>query len=282
MPRTGKTIERAGTLDPYSGYTSAKDDPEFESRAKSIIGKPFESVIDRSVAQNIGTPNSQYNYLGLNTHKAETPEQKKKVAKLLGLAALPEGKHVFGVGSGAGPHTWAHEFRHDKVDDETYNRVADLIYGSTSRDAYVANVDSLWEHLNGLDNETPFAERERKALNLANNFLYARPEYRTDNIQPSIDYHFNINRKGPSSFTETVRHPIESIMGDKVDTEMGRIAKSTAKERAAYPFLLFAGREDLPRSQSYEGASLGEKIEKTKSKKRGGAIENTTHSRKMI
>lgn len=283
MPRTGKMIERAGTLDPYSGYTSVKDDPEFVSRIKSLIGKPFESAVNPSVAANVRDPKRNYSVLGENFY-GTTPEEKQEEARHLGLAALPEGKHIFGIGAGANPTTWSHEFRHDKIGDEATNRAADLVYGSTSRDAYVANVERLWRlHKNfEEDTETPFADREKYALRLAHGILSSRPEYRVDNIKPDIARHISINREGTSPFAEAVEHPVESLIGDKVDTEMGRMTKSTAKERAAYPFLLFAGREDLPRSKHYGGASLGEEVEKPKAKKRGGTIENTTHNRKIL
>ena len=284
MPRTGKMIERAGTLDPYSGYTSVKDDPEFVSRVKALIGAPYQSLVDPSVAANVKNPNRKYTVLGENFF-GKTDEDKANEAEHLGIAALPEGKRIFGIGAGASPSTWAHEFRHDEIKNEYANRLMDFIHGSTSRDAYVANVEGLWGHNKDYkkDYETPFEEREKYALEQAANFLV--PSYnRVNGIYPDVDQHVEINSKGVNKKNEFIYHPIDSLMGNTVDTEKGRIARGTAVERATYPFLLFAGRPDLPRSKEHSGASLGEEVpqEKTSSKKRGGFIENTTHDRKII
>lgn len=276
---TGVMGLRAGDEDTFSGYTSVKDDPEFISRVKARIGKPFEHMVDPSIAANLYDPKEAFTILGVNTRLADTEEKRKKVAKDLGLGALPEGKHVFGVGAGARPQTWAHEFRHDFEHDEGGNSLLDLIYGSTSRSAYVGNVNRLWNKANG-DEKAPFEEREKFALKYADSLMYNDALHNNSKSlvegvgYPDIWAHKGINSKGPSTISETLSHPIDAATKGLAKTEMGGISQRHAQERAAYPFLLFAGRPDLNPTPKQGGTP--DKY------KRGGSIENTTHTRKTI
>lgn len=138
----------------------APGSPEFEALVRSKIGGQFQDLASPEIiaqSELIGAPeqNVYSAYRGMNYDPRRSPEQVKqnlrKHVRDRGLdaqiEALPDEKRIFALGKQANPKIWSHEFRHERVDDETLNRYYDLIYGSTSLPAYRANIKDLYVKL---------------------------------------------------------------------------------------------------------------------------------------
>ena len=135
----------------------APGSPEFEALIRSKIGGRYQDLVSPElIAQSelLGTPeqNLYSAYRGMNYGLRNPPERIKenlrKNVRDPGLeaqiAALPDEKRIFALGKQANPKIWAHEFRHERVNDETANRFYDFMYGSTSLPAYRANLKDLY------------------------------------------------------------------------------------------------------------------------------------------
>lgn len=296
MPRRHDPLGLIEELDRYGNRVEI-DDPEFEAKVRAKIGAPYISEVDRNVAYdfpNAFRPTRSYSTLGLNAGDIPIDKREKAVRNDIGLAALKNydpSKYVFAFGAGATPQTYAHEFRHNKIDDEEQNRIADL-KNSTSAYQYASNIQSLYEYLYRDDGkDLPFQVREKRVLNRF--------------IDPwVIDRHKNINRGEQGEVREFMSHPIDYMQGkryeDPYKKSTTRLTKGTLQERSEVPFLSFVGREDLPDplfaeekgmyrrtygTNAENAKALVDAIKKSESKQKkaaGGAIENTTHYRKMI
>lgn len=266
MPGNLGTRE-ARQLDPYGEYT-AVDDPEFEAKVRAKIGAPYEKYVNKSVAANVHDPERKYNVLGANV--GDIPkERREEAAENYGLASLPEGKHVLGIGAGASPSTFAHEFRHDAPEfNELGNRVQDTIF-SNSPAQYVRNLEDLYGYYHvtrmGQDPDeiinTPFADKERWFME----FFHGQ----NPNGPRGLLLNAKLNAaEEPSVLDKLFSHPIDYLTGNTKDTPTGKITQGTLEDRVAYPFLNFVGSPRLPKLP--EG------------KANGGMIENTTYSRKIL
>lgn len=138
----------------------APGSPEFEALVRSKIGGQFQDLASPEViaqSELLGAPEQDlYSaYRGMNYTPGRSPEQirenLKKHVRDRGLdaqiEALPDEKRIFALGNKANPKIWAHEFRHERVNDETANRFYDFMYGSTSLPAYRANLKDLYIQL---------------------------------------------------------------------------------------------------------------------------------------
>ena len=121
-------------LDDYANPLNPND-PEFAAKVRSKIGTPYRDLVDPRVAAVIN-PGDSYNLLGINSHRVPDEKRSDFAQRMsMGLGQInansyndflnPE-KHVYGIGNGASPQTMAHEYRHDKIKDESANRLMDF------------------------------------------------------------------------------------------------------------------------------------------------------------
>lgn len=256
------------------------ESPEFLALMRSKIGDRFKKSVTPEkigLAALLGDPKANWNVRGFNSNEImSTKELEDYAGPVLEGKKPPEGKRIFGVGAGAQPRTWAHEFRHDLIRDEFGNRMLDVMYGSTSLPAYKANIEQVYEHLTSSNPEnskkssnerfisylealsTPIEEKEKFVLNALKNSYAARHE--VDKAiggfsqifgKNYIDKNFELNRSGAVGGTKGSKTLPEDVL----------------EFRSKFPFLNFIGRLEDPTS---------------KKKAAGGAIENTTHDRKII
>lgn len=240
---------RYKNLDEYFGRVSTKS-PEFAAKVRSKIGAPYEHLVDPSQAQNIGAPDALYSTLGINlahyrdptkpgsVGAATTVQERQQELDNAGLASLMADprKLVFGLGAGANPTTFAHEFRHNVEKDEDANRLQDLLYSSTPED-YARNIQSMYQQFGDTyGSKVPFAEKEKlvleKVLDPEQYDLFAR--------------HRAINNYDPSFSLELLAHPIDMVMGNRKVGSHGNLTEGAYKERVQYPFLNFVGAPDIP------------------------------------
>lgn len=296
MPRRHDPLGLIEELDRY-GNRIEVDDPEFEAKVRARIGAPYVGEVDKNVAH--GFPKIYRDSLGVNAGDIPIDERRSAIRHDFGLAALQNypdpSKYVLGFGEGASPRTYAHEFRHNKIDDEIKNRIADL-QASTTGYQYASNIQSLYEALyQDQGKELPFEVREKRVLKYIPN---SQLEFLT------TERHKNINRGEQGELREFMSHPIDYVKGERYEDPYKQAAtkltKGTMQERAELPYLSFVGRTDLPDPLFAEekgvyrraygtnadtAKALVDAIKKSESKQKkaaGGAIENTTHYRKMI
>lgn len=271
-PSTRRYFEESEDL--ISGVSP--DRPEFEALIRSKIGGRFkESVTPEKIglAALIGDPKAKWSLRGFQSREILPPEQiKEHAGPILEGKEPPAGKRIFGVGAGASPRTWAHEFRHDIERNEYNNRMLDVMYGSTSLPAYKANIEKVYEHLTRSDPENrkksfeerykihyaPLEEKEKFVLDKLKNSYASGRELNEEMGAFSqifdegyIDKNFKLNRSGAVGGTKNGK----------------TLPKDVLEFRSKFPFLNFIGRLEEP---------------STKKKATGGAIENTTHDRKLI
>lgn len=280
MPRRHDPLGLIEELDRYGNRVEI-DDPEFEAKARARIGAPYVGEVDKNTAY--GFPRMYDGTLGMNLGDQPVGDRKNIIKHEVGLAALRDypdpSKYVLGFGEGASPRVYAHEFRHNKVDDEIANRTLDLVHSNTPYQ-YASNVQSLYEKLYGEEGkELPFQIREKRVL---------------DHVAWGghglvVERHRDINRGQQGEFREFMSHPIDYMRGERYEDPYKQAAtkltKGTLQARVEYPYLSFVGREDLPDPLFAEekGRYRREIAAQGKQKKAaGGAIENTTHYRKMI
>ena len=157
-----------------------------------------------------------------------------------------------GVGAGASPGTFAHEFRHHAKDktgwvDDSTNHLLDVV-ASPSKGAYLRNIDHAYEQI-GADElwhtTTPiynpyatFAEKEKVVLDAINAWNNKKSK------------HHDPEHRVPNNIFEHYRHNVGFLSGspqekysDKnlLETSTGMLPRSMVNERAAYPFLNFLG-----------------------------------------
>lgn len=248
---------RYKNLDEFFGRVSTKD-PEFAAKVRSKIGAPYEYLVDPSQAQNIGDPNTPYGLLGANIAHYRDPtkpgsvgatttvQERQQEADRTGLASLGADprKSVFGLGAGAAPSTFSHEFRHNVEKNESQNRLQDLLHSPTPED-YVKNIQFMYQTFtNSYGAKVPFAEKEKMILE---EFLN-REQY------DLFKRHSAINNYDTSTIQEFQAHPIDVITGNRKVGSHGNLTQGTYKERVQYPFLNFVGAPDNP---DYMNTSTG-------------------------
>lgn len=271
-PNTRRYFEESEDL--ISGVSP--DRPEFETLIRSKIGGRFKELVTPEkigLAALIGDPKAKWSLRGFQSREILPPEQiKEHAGPILEGKEPPAGKRIFGVGAGASPRTWAHEFRHDLERNEYNNRMLDVMYGSTSLPAYKANIEKVYEHLTRSDPENrkksfeerykihyaPLEEKEKFVLDKLKNSYASRRELNEEMgafsqifDESYIDENFKLNRSGAVGGTKNGK----------------TLPKDVLEFRSKFPFLNFIGRLEEP---------------STKKKATGGAIENTTHDRKLI
>ena len=237
---------------------------EREAQIRSKMGPEYRDLVDKYIgeAAMVGVPTSQWSLKGVNfpiptagaTEEEMSRLVKRKLLPILNEADVespPKGKRIFGVGKNAVPQIYAHEFRHEEIGGEEYNRALDLV-NAGSRPAYEDSVDSLYGYYITQDPtyqkadfrnkyylgyEVPFKDKERYVLNKAsptlNYYLRRSDESGTsrDDVDKYIQANYNLNATGTVGATKAT--------GKQLDEDL-------IKQRARYPFLNFVGRENMP------------------------------------
>lgn len=247
--------------------------PEFAALMRSKLGERFQGLASPEkigLMSLIGSPSEFYDTAGIN-FKVNDKDRLNDIAfELIGsiaekgdLEKIQEGKRIFGIGSGADVGTYAHELRHEVVNDERKNRVYDLIYGSTSPASYKANLNRVYNYLNGLDFRNkyiPIQEKEKAVLQLVKEeianerdeaFLFSRPPKEGDFLGENI----KLNKEGA----------IGGFLNNK------KLSQDIINDRSKMPFLNFVG---------IFGPS--ESKEESKRKAVGGNVEKVSYDRKLI
>lgn len=303
-----------------SSEGTSPDSPEFQARVRAKIGKRFEGdVADKAgLLALVGDPRTYYSLYGVNFPEVRSKEyiQQRLKNELYNAPAIPDKARIFGLGAGASPSVWAHEIRHEKVHDELDNRLYDLMY-STSPQNYAANLLHTYEWMVGntelIDNpytNKTFKQMEKEVLKIidpsragTNTWPDVRDEYwqnqpkAKDEMSPEerAENYANKKRKVSEIAVNWDRHlninadptrQSRNLLAKKVnDEKLQDQINQLVNERATLPFLNFVGSPDLADLVIDTPLPYGRKIlqeESPKKKATGGAIENTTHDRKLI
>jgi hypothetical protein len=232
-------------LDSYADPLSPND-PELAAKVRAKIGAPYRDLVDPSVAAFVN-PGHSYSLLGVNSHRV--PDDKRDDFALrmsMGLGQINANsyndflnpkKHVYGIGNGASPQTMGHEYRHDKIKDESANRLMDLVH-SNSRAQYTNSLQSLYEDLYGKKDENmALKDKEKKVMDVMSLSLSDMGLH--NNL---LNTHADINRGESQGY---MAHPIEYLTGDTQETSAGKLPKTVVSQRSQFPFLNFIGG-DLP------------------------------------
>lgn len=232
-------------MDPYGGRIST-DDPEFVAKVRAKLGPEYEHLVDentKSQAANIGRPDAQFNLLGYR-YRAEDidpniiTEERKKDARLATTFGqlkdiLSPNKTIYGLGAGASPQTFAHEFRHKIIQDEESNRIKDVL-ASNSLEQYKANLRLLYEQISKkpADNVTiPELEKHlHERLNI-HNFLSA---HKPKDYLPYVPHNWEDRKR-------TLEN--SGILSVLPDVAQQYIQRKAAMDRVAQPYLNFEGKE---------------------------------------
>jgi len=247
MPKSG--LRQLKQLNTYENYTSV-DDPEFAGKVKASIGKPYEDQVDPKTAVNIGPPDRRLTTLGLNLNPGADTSRLANNLNKIGLpkaaaqvATLPPEKRVLGLGAGANPVTFAHEFRHNTVHSEEKNRVLDLIY-SSSPEHYASNVQSLWELINRKTGKNiPIKQKETEVLSMLKESKNSKKLLNNFPIS-DLGLHKKLNQYNLSKLDTVSTYPYETML-DTAETRSGEAPVSMVKARAEFPALHFVGT-DIP------------------------------------
>lgn len=301
-----------------SSEGTSPDSPEFEARVRAKIGKRFENEVANKAGllSLVGDPKEYYPLYGVNFPGIRSKEYiEKRLKDEVGPdVSVPDKARIFGLGAGASPTVWAHELRHEKVKDELDNRLYDLMY-STSPQNYAANLLHTYEWMVGntelIDNpyaNKTFKQMEKEVLKRIDPILdISTPNVSSEYVknQPTWD-----DKTSPEEIGELYRNKVNKrreisanwerhlkINADPTRQSRNLLAKKVndeklqsqidqlLSERAALPFLNFVGGNDLADLVIGTPLPYGRKIlkeEAPKKKATGGAIENTTHDRKII
>jgi hypothetical protein len=228
-------------MDPYGGRISVGK-PEFPAQVRAKLGTEYEHLVDeetKKTAKNVFSPKAKMKYLGVNVSKNPKDEisqiKQEFVSSASGKidpkqykdAILNNSVTILGLGAGASPNTFAHEFRHNVIKDEIQNRIED-VKSSNSPAQYHANVTSLYNHyyyynqgysISELD-KIPFAEKE---------------EFFLDN-EPSYEQYWG-KEQGPGSSAPAIA--LAKMVGFPGPYQ--RRQKHLAKLRVQNPYLNFTG-----------------------------------------
>ena len=217
-------------LDPYAGPLKPEN-PEFEAQVRARMGSPFTPLVDPAMAAYIGPDSQGMSLRGFFAPGGVSPESQLRSLESFGMDSVGrEGKQVFGVGKGATPQVWAHEFRHREVKDEFSNRMKDVAY-SASQQAYQQNVRTAHDYLvrqgRAEDRGYTFEEKEKAVLRLM-------PVY-VDESRNLIQPYVNRNQGNPSYLDQV----LGVTLGDRME-------RKRAAEQSRLPFLLWAGKDSRP------------------------------------
>ena len=232
-------------MDPYGGRIST-DDFDFVAKVRAKLGPEYEHLVDektKSQAANIGRPDAKYTDLGYR-YRAEhldpniiTQERKKdaRLATTFGQLEdiLSPSKLVYGLGAGASPRTFAHEFRHKLVDNENKNRLLDVL-SSDSHPDYVRNLRFLYENIHRKSADSvPISELEK----LLHNQLGVHNLLSKQNSKDYLPY-------VPHEWEDRKRTLENSgILSVLPDVAQQYIQRKAAMDRVAQPYLNFEGKE---------------------------------------
>lgn len=268
------------------GPTPESYGSEFAALMREKIGNQFKHLVTPEklgLMTLVGRPEAQYSHAGKNYSQGylEDPKATKEMEEDLSGALkgyyydptghfqvwnqkLPKGKRIFGIGRGADAPTYAHELRHEDVRDEDTNRMLDIVHSSTSLPAYKANIQKVFSYMVNFNREriknTSLADKEKEVLATFSPMMRGEVDstqmggwtkYRAGDMDNVINKNIEFNKAGAKG----------AFIGNE------KLPDHIIEYRANLPFLNFVGR-------------LGE-YEPVK-KAAGGAIENTTHYRKMI
>jgi len=292
---------------PWMGRVDVNKDPEAAAKIRSKLMPSEQNLVDTSRMVNVGDPDVYYSTLGVNFQNA--PDANKKLVpptfeQKLKLVprdyAISEAQYekfekpstnILGIGSGASPQTFAHEARHNAITNEYINRIHDIM-GSNSAPQYQSNINAFYHNYfvaqnpNKYSNKDSFADKESRVLeDTKSSMLRVVPEYKWGNSD-FVDTHKLYNQsfaKGeePGTWDKLTTHPIDYITGNEVETSKGVLPKTMLEERNKFPFLNFVGSDPGPVSSGMPG-DMEPKFDPNRNYKRGGAVERTTHDRKMI
>jgi hypothetical protein len=249
--------------------------PEFAALMKSKLGGRFEGLVSPELNKVglmslVGNPSQFYDIAGINFSGNDkdrliniASETIRPIAQKGDLEKIQEGKRILGIGSGTDIGTYAHELRHEVVNDERKNRVYDLVYGSTSPASYKENLNQVYNYLTNFDfrkQNIPIQEKEKLVLDfikdeIANErneaFRFSRPPKEGD----FLGENFKLNKEGA----------IGGFLNNK------KLPKSILNDRSKMPFLNFVGRLGSLESE-----------EENKRKAMGGNVERVSYDRKLI
>lgn len=272
----------------------APGSPEFEALIRSKIGGQFQELVSPetvSKAALLGVPEQNlYSAYGGMNYPANVPPEKVKESvknRVAGrgleaqVEALPDEKRIFALGTRGNPKVWAHEFRHERVSDETPNRYYDFFYGSTSLPAYQANLKGLYETMlvNSPDfKKLPYEEKMAIAYGVSPKDMEA---YVLEKIDKGEFAGFAA-RKENIPFSAAFLSDIKDMLSDKSFVTRNAEANKTTRRtedlpydmiqaRSRLPFLNFVGKLDEPVKKGRGGSVTkehGEFIAKKLAKKR--------------
>jgi len=232
-------------IDPYGGRISV-DDPEFVAQVRAKLGPKYKNLVDEKTkhqAANIGGPKSKYTQYGYR-YRAEhlTPEELMGAKKEDAGLAINVGQlkdilspdiYVYGLGAGASPRTFAHEFRHKEVGNEGKNRLLDVI-SSNSQPDYIKNLRLLYEHeRDESSDDVPISELEKL-------------------LHRQLGLHALLNKKDPENYAaytpsnwEDRKRTLENsgILSVLPDVAQQYVQRKAAMDRVAQPYLNFEGKE---------------------------------------
>jgi hypothetical protein len=260
--------------------------PEFAGLMRAKIGERFKHLVTPEklgLMALVGRPEDRFTLRGVNFPTGlDSPENIKEMENYLRPALksyyydskghfqdwnqkLPKGKRIFGTGAGANAITYAHELRHEDVEDEKQNRMFDLINSSTLP-AYKANIENSFNYITRFDKSlsknTSLADKEKEVIQHFAPRLLDRRHVEDTNMG-------DWDRLRGGDLTDAISKNIELNKKGAVGAFIGQeqLPQHVINYRSNFPFLNFVGRLDEYGSTK---------------KAAGGAIENTTHYRKMI
>jgi len=231
-------------IDPHGGRIST-DDPEFVAQVRAKLGPKYEHLVDENKkfqAANIGDPQTRYTYLGLNFPKKEYATQKDLVdAKTQFLDPITSAKDkkalnspnvsIYGIGSGASPQVFAHEFRHNVMHDERNNRLLDII-SANSPTQYRRNLESYYEYIRKKPaDKVPLSELEYIFHEALHSNIFKNKNGKDD--EDSI--------YAPPPLWEKSKQALENsgILNALPDVAQQYIQRKAAMDRVAQPYLNF-------------------------------------------
>ena len=235
--------------DPHGGRIST-DDPEFVAKVRAKLGPEYEHLVDektKSQAANIGRPDAKFNILGYYTPRDIFPSEEEYVKKKTEKAfkdliadnrnqfedMISPNKSVYGVGAGASPRTFAHEFRHKLVNNENKNRLLDVLSSNSNTD-YLKNLQFLYADIYGkFPDNVPISELEK----LLHNQLGVHNLLSKQNSKDYLPYI-------PHEWEDRKRTLENSgILSVLPDVAQQYIQRKAAMDRVAQPYLNFEGKE---------------------------------------
>jgi hypothetical protein len=226
--------------------------PEFRGQVLARLGGRYEEAFDPSLARYVGPDDLSLSLRGFQASPGAPVENKlQQVGRAGGdVSGLDAAPGVYGIGRGATPTTWAHEFRHLDVKDEGTNRLMDVAF-SPSLQAYQSNVRSAYAYYAdqwGLEPEVTFREKEKYVIGRLNPGM----------LDPKFSL---VEEKSHREFNRTGEWPGPDIgwgpTFGSVETPQGRLPKRALRDRAKYPYFMWVGRDDHPPAPERLTASSG-------------------------